>query len=309
MDSVPPGLDMCARNGTHCFESVTNPYYGRRYDRQYGEAERPQMLSDLSTRCGIPEAELAQASPHLLEKLLDAHRDEHEVDAAEARAFLEPDESHRIDEFIGGSDRKRALLVGTVTVARFLDEFVIYDADDTAALVRHGRSVRQVLHTINAMGGLEAASAAVPWLRAALPLAREMDWRRLASRLIFVRHACAEEVSSCPSLSGLGPVARMLSPGMSIEEGQHRAIAAAWLLTRNASVDAPLAPPLAYLRGVNRLGHVCGERFWDVSPSRAERAEGPVCCALVLGLVWVGMPRRRSNARPRRKNINASREG
>ena len=298
-DSVPPGLDMCAAHGAHCFERVTNPYYGRRYDRQYGQAERSQLLTDLNVRSGIPEAELAQAPAGLLHKLLDTLRDDHEVDAAEARLFLEPDESHRVDEFIGGSARKRALLVGSVTVARFLDEFVIYSADDTATLVQHGRSVRQVVHTIDAMGGLEAAAARVPWLLAAVPLVRQMDWRRLASRLIFVRHACADEVASCPSLSGLGPVARMLSPGMSIEEGQHRAIAAAWLLTRNATEPSPIAPPLAYLRGVNRLGHACGEQFWDVS---ASRAEGPVCCALVLSLVWVGLRRRRASGRTRIKH-------
>lgn len=278
-------------------ERVTNPYYGRRYETRYDSVDPTALITDLNLRIGIPEPDLARAPTHALQSLMDATRSDHLLEADAARGFLEADESPRVAAFIAGKPGKRALLVGTASAERFLD-FLLYAAPPTAELIAGGRSLRAVVKSIREMGGMDTAATRVPWLESAATLARQLSWPRLASRLIFVRTACAEELGPPARPSGAehddGRAAAQrwvaATTAITIEEGQHRAIAAAWLLTRNGSaLDAPRGPDVAYLRGVNRLGYACGERFWEV---HASHAEGAASCALALalgGLLWRAM--------------------
>ena len=264
------------------WKAIVNPYYELSYERRYDKAERQLLMEHLNVRTGHSVSSLMNESLEKLHSLMDSTRSEFEVSAEEARGFLAADERPRVHAFVSGSAWKRSLLVGTAAAATFLDEFMIFHGHGSELLVAKGRTLRHVVGVIRDMGGLEAAAERLPWLRRALPLARDMDWRRLASQLIFVRSACAWEREAGCMLGGMSSGASDSKRGrsaagdgddagggaasdtdggagaggacgvtadFSIEEGQHRAIAAAWLLTRNGTMDMPIGPSIAYLRG------------------------------------------------------------
>ena len=182
------------------------------------------------------------------------------VEEEEARAHLDPDEHPRVFEFVAGSPARRTLLVGTVLGTDFVDSFLVGGAD----FIRGGRSLRDVINRIQIMGGMEAAAAQEPWLQSALQLSRSLDFSRLKRRLMFVRHATSEE---CPT-----------GRCKYVEEGQHRAIAAAWLMSqRNWTHNTSIA----YLRGVNRQGCAWGDGFWAVGRPH-ESLVGVVCSASAI---------------------------
>jgi hypothetical protein len=282
-----------------------NPYYARRYSP--AGLGRAELLRDASVRLGRADTSLTDDA---LREALSSTAAEHVVGEAEALALLEPDEQRRVREFIiVGSPDRRSLLVGTVSASEFLGTFMLispasrsYVGTVTSGLTANGRSLRDVVETIRALGGLESASCAVPWLRPSVALARTLDFERLATRLIFVRRADEEEAASS-SCAGVGTA---------IEEGNHRAIAAAWLLSQG---NASAPQRLAFLRGVNLQGVVSGPAFWaveaQVGPEQKARlgclggaASLLACCAARRGLRWW----RRSRTRhPRRYSEVGSR--
>ena len=280
------------------------------------------LITEVNRRTGVPERALATEPLSTLLEHLESTKHERLVEADEAVALLEDDEMPRVFDFIlNGISSRRSLLVGSVSTDEFIDSFLVLDNDSSRSLIVHGRSLRDVVETIRGMGGLERAAASVPWLEKCLPLARNLDWRRLATRLIFVRRASAEEAASsyCPG------------QGAYIEEGQHRAIAAAWILMGGSAGHAAGSSgerlmnnshpaSISYLRGVNRQGAERGHEFWDVgatsfvnSPLSAwlSRFSTLHCaCALLAcaALRWLlREPRRRRQSRTRHEHERRSR--
>ena len=258
---------------------IVNPYLGRLYERQYDDTERDTLIYDLNVRTGYPVVLLDRINRiSELRKLLDTTRREHVVGADEACSLLSRDEVQRVYDFVRwGSPSRRALLIGTVSSAEFLDSFLVGERTE---LIEDGRSLLRVVARIRGMGGIEAAAARVAWLRPAVNLSREIDFDRLERELMFVRRATDEEASPA-------------GHGTYIEEGQHRAIAAAWVLSQQRRTEQSIT----YLRGVNREGHVWGDAFWDVGPSRTEGATGALLCASAVFCCL--RPFRRSRRAPR----------
>lgn len=183
-----------------------------------------------------------------LNSILDSTRHEQEVNAHTALALIGKDEPLRLRLFIAASEEKRSLLVGVHSAQQFLSHFVFLENEETALLTKNGRCLDKVVATIqNDFGTLQAAAKSVPWLEKAVQLVNTLDFEMLAnSNLLFVRRASAEEAKSCENQVGL-----------CIEEGQHRAIAAAWLFASGRVKGQSIR----YLRGVNRDD---GYTFWRV---------------------------------------------
>ena len=83
-------------------------------------------------------------------------------------------------------------------------------------------------------GGLAASARQSPWLSSAVGLADYFTLDRWSRKRIFVRHATPQEGLSVAS------TCTHESHAVYIEEGQHRAIAAAWRLT-NGGTEEPKA--------------------------------------------------------------------
>jgi hypothetical protein len=208
------------------------------------------------------------------------------VGRSEARALLDRNEVVRVLDFVDGSDAKRELFIGSVEPNEFLGSFLLLANEETALLIQNGRSLQSVVDKIREMGGLARVSREkVPWLRKAVPLAAALDFELLAQRRMFVREATAEEAAT----------SRCQGQGTLLEEGQHRAIAAAWNITGGDSGAARLESPgvrgraypgIPYLRGVNLQGAQSGPEFWDVGSTSRLRLVVPRCsagdCALAL---------------------------
>ena len=261
-----------------------------RYEREYPDSERDALVLDLNVRTGVPVPSLQRVDEtDTLRAMLDETRRERVVDAEEARSVLDPGEQRRVFEFVlQGSPARRTLLVGSVPSDTFLDTFLVGVPTE---LIDDGRSMRRVVGRIRRMGGLEAAAARVPWLQPALPLASTLDFGRLSRERMFVRWATDEEASSCPD-----------GRGTYVEEGQHRAIAAAWILTHEPNRSSQRTVP--YLRGVNRQGQVWGARFWDVGPRYGDIVVGAALCACAI-LFCFTLVRRHGPRAPRRKRRKA----
>lgn len=259
---------------------------------------------------GVPLQHLRSASASILQECLDATAHEKFVEATEARRMLATEEMPRVFDFIDhGCPSRRSLLVGAVGIDEFLDSFLVLDNIDSRALLGYGRSLRSVVESIRCMGGMEQAAMGIPWLAKCLPLANDLDWNRLASQLIFVRRASAEEAATAPCAG----------QGLYVEEGQHRAIAAAWNLTGGSSrkcgahgdqdsVQPSSTQPttISYLRGVNREGAEHGHPFWDVAskPSRLTLLNPWSCgCALFACLLARWLLQRRLRRRRREDQL------
>ena len=262
---------------------------------------RDQLIIEVNRRTGVPASILRDEPESALTELLATTQHESLVEASEARPLLDPGEMPRVFDFIdNGCPEKRSLLVGSVGSDEFIDSFLVLDNPDSRVLVSNGRSLRSVIETIRQMGGLESAASQVPWLQKCLPLARHLDWTRLSTdSMMFVRRASAEEAAS----------SLCKGQGTYIEEGQHRAIAAAWNLTGgSAGTSAQQHVPrggeqlISYLRGVNRLGHERGPDFWDVGMRRAPFSTLQCAGALVVCgvLRWMFKSRRRRSRRTTR---------
>eukprot|EP00966_Prymnesium_polylepis_P312088 7211064-Prymnesium_polylepis.1 len=212
---------------------VLADFHGRTYDREFADSERAALEEDCNVRTGIPLWLLRRhASMDDLRRLLDTTRTEHQVEAEEASSLLSRDEESRVYDFVlRGSPSRRSLLIGTVPAARFLDTFLVGHVTE---LVANGRSLRRVVQRIKELGGLDEAAARVPWLSAAVRLTHEFDFGRLARELPFVRRATDEEADGALD-------------GVFIEEGQHRAIAAAWIMSQHN--DTAGTTSVGYLRG------------------------------------------------------------
>ena len=257
--------------------------------------QREKLIVNVNRRTGVPASMLRAEPDHVLHELLDTTLHETFVEASEARPLLDPDEMPRVFDFIdNGCPEKRSLLVGSVGTDELIDCFLVLDNPDSRELVSNGRSLRSVMETIRGMGGLERAASEIPWLQKCLPLARHLDWTRLATdRMMFVRRASAEEAAS----------SLCQGQGAYIEEGQHRAIAAAWNLTGGSAGGSALghhAPSggeqlIRYLRGVNRLGYERGPEFWDVGMRHApfSTLQGAGALAVCGVLRWLCKSRKR----------------
>ena len=278
-------------------------------------ADADDQMVECNRRMGIPLPLLRSAPPSVLRECLEATAHETLVEAAQARRMLAAEEMPRVYDFIDhGSPSRRSLLTGIVGVDEFLDSFLVLDNIDSRALLDGGRSLRSVVESIRCMGGMERAAMEIPWLRKCLPLVRNLDWSRLARQLIFVRRASAQEAASAPCAG----------QGMYVEEGQHRAIAAAWNLTGGSSrgcgapsrydvlrpLDSTQPTTITYLRGVNREGAEHGHPFWDVAsrPPRLALLNPWSCgCALLACLLARSLLRRRRR-RQRREDQGIRRE-
>ena len=226
------------------------------------------------------------------------------VEAGDAHSLLEPDEIARVYAFVDGSPTKRSLLKGSVDGDTFLDTFLVLDNEETHELIRDGRNLRAVVQVIRNLGGLTSAARRIPWLQKVVRLADALDFDRLSKRLIFVRAATAEEAQSSRPRAG--------SSFIYIEEGQHRAIAAALNLLQNSthSVHSALSATtsgrmqsLSYLRGVNLLGHASGDAFWDVADRRPSFSTPGCACALLL--LWLQRRCWRARRHLRRRQSSA----
>ena len=272
--------------------------------RSVHELSLSEQIVEMNRRTGIPIDVLHnEPSSAIVDFLIDSSAHERLIEAEEAAGLLEADEMPRVLTFINADETRRSLLVGSVSSDEFVESFLVYDDPVSHPLLANGRSLRGVVETIREMGGLERAAALVPWLQKAVPLAQTIDFDRLTRRLIFVRRAAAEEAESsfCPG------------QGMYIEEGQHRAIAAAWNLTggsagRSATYDRTQPATIWYLRGVNLQGQERGHGFWDVGSPVARlltrcSTVHCVCALIVCGVVrWmVQRPQRRRQELVRRR--------
>lgn len=258
-----------------------------RYSRTFSRRERSELIAECSRRTGLSAAHLEAATLQRLRALLDATRHELLVHEDEARAALDPDEMPRVRDFFAGEERARSLLDGLIPASAFYDCFLIWSGDENVDLVRHGRSLRRVIETIGADGGLAASAQQVPWLASAARM-ENFSLDRMHRQRIFVRHAVPHEALHAPS------TCVNQSHPMYIEEGSHRAIAAAWALSRGGTQEPDPLQLIAYLRGVNRRGKPDGAAFWRVhgrnSADYGEYANFPIAelCsgALCVALVW-----------------------
>jgi hypothetical protein len=255
-----------------------------------GAAHRRQRRAELIVECnrrlGLPYSELETRELRELQRLLNQCSHESLLQAEQAREMLDPLEMQRVHEFVSGSPSERTLLAGRVSTHVFLHCFVVWSGVDNQALLRNGRTLQQVTKAIASYGGMEGAVERVPWLQAAALLVQSFSFDALERHRLFVRHATPMEAISVGESCPRG------SPAVSIEEGQHRAIAAAWILT-----DGGLLPPrpqqIPYLRGVNRRGMPDGEGFWRLEPKTVGGHDDPphptteLCCGAVgLLCVW-----------------------
>lgn len=212
---------------------------------------------------------------------------ERPIDADAALALLAPDEKARVRDFVLGAPEDRELLSGSAPIHTFLDCFVCWSGDSNRALLAEGRSLRQVVSVIRRLGGMQAAALRVPWLLSAVSLSEALSFARLArGARIFARHATAAEAVSL-TFAAASPCEE--SARYSIEEGQHRAIAAAWVLTGGGESEpnASLPRRVPYLRGVNlRKGAVEGGDFWRLGPAGSAALGGSgvmlPCAGLLL---------------------------
>lgn len=275
--------------------AAANPYHRTRFDRQYSDSERQLLIHDCNVRTGITVASLRSETMERLRSLVNVTRSEQQVEEEEARSFLDPNEEPRVFRFVAGPSSRRSLLVGTVGSREFVDSFLVGGAE----FIRGGRSLREVVSHIRQTGGMEAAATQEPWLEPASRLSAAFDFDRLARQLIFVRRATDSEAASCPG-----------GRGTYIEEGQHRAIVAAWEITQRNQTHQSVA----YLRGVNRQGHVWGDDFWAVELPLRSRLAGAAAAACALLAVrslarWLCPLRPRPRSRPRLSPSPSSRPG
>ena len=290
------------RLGSQMSESV----WLRRYRRIFTRLQRAELIDVLVVRTGLSAADLQEHTLEQLQQLLDRSRHELVVEEDEAAMLLDPNEMPRVRDFLAGEETARTLLDGLVPVHMFLDCFLLWSGDANRALLRNGRNLRGVVETIRLDGGLGAAARRVPWLSSAVDIADHfsLDWLR--RRRIFVRHAMPHE-----ALSAASTCARMSQP-IYIEEGQHRAIAAAWTLTRGGTAEPSAGQGIAYLRGVNRRGAPGGDAFWQVHGTglasgrdswrldrhpMAEFCSGVSCVLLAWYAAHLGCRRRRVRRR------------
>ena len=230
----------------------------RRYRRAFARRERAALIDELSVRTGFAAAQLRVGTLEELQRLLDRSRHELVINASQARKLLDPYETQRVHEFVAGENSARTLLDGAVPLRTFLDCFILWSGERNQELVRSGRSLRSVVETIRLEGGLEAAAARSPWLSTAIGLADDFSLERWQRQRMFVRHAIPHE-----ALSVEATCTHARQP-IYIEEGQHRAIAAAWVLTRGGKEEPNAQQFIAYIRGVNRRGSRGGDTFWQV---------------------------------------------
>ena len=247
---------------------------------------RAELIGECNRRFGVPRAELDGLELAALQRLLSLASHESVIEAEEAHSMVDPLEVPRVHDFLSRSPDERTLLDGRVPASTFVACFLVWSGETNVELLANGRSLQNVVDTISQFGGMDAAADRVPWLKAAVPLARDLSFELLEVRRMFVRHATRiESISvddSCPSNSN-----RYL-----IEEGQHRAIAAAWTLTQGGS-RPPSNREVPYLRGVNRGGVAHGVGFWrlqfKVAPEE-EQARHPAvelwCSVICLLCIW-----------------------
>ena len=230
-----------------------------RYTRVFARRQRAELIDECSRRLGYSVADLQAGSLEQLRSMLDHTRHELLIDEGTARSLLDPMEMPRVRDFFAGEESARSILDGSVTAPVFFDCFLIWSGDENRELIRNGRSLRNTVETIKLAGGLAAAAATVPWLASALRISEHASLlEMLQRRRIFVRHAVPHEALSA------SPTCVNASRPVYIEEGQHRAIAAAWVLSRGGTQEPRPEQLIAYVRGVNRRGQPAGEGFWRV---------------------------------------------
>lgn len=271
--------------------------------------QRRALIQECQRRTGLPSSLLEASTLRELQEMRAESSHELLIDENDAKAMLDPEEAPRVHEFVSAAQESRSLLAGLVSASTFVECFVIWSGVKNHQLLQRGRSLHQVVETIQAYGGMAAAAAETPWLEAAVPLAERFSFERIERERIFVRHASAGEALST-SATCHGRV-------YYIEEGQHRAIAAAWTLLMSNSSDVLRDQSIAYVRGVNRKGAAEGTGFWrlhgtDASGNStryptAELCSGGACLLLtwrVARFAWRGSRGRacgvRGKARSRR---------
>ena len=239
---------------------------------------RAEAIDDCQKRLGLPVKSLEAFTLVELQKLHNRH--EILIEAEAARQMIDPREAPRVLEFIASAPTVRSLLDGRASAAAFVECFVVWSG--ASGLLRHGRTLKHVVERIADLGGMAAAAEAVPWLQQAVPLSKNFSFAQMEAHRIFVRHASTTEALSAPASCSS-------TQRMYIEEGQHRAIAAAWVLTSDGSDSAFQRPhhrerSITYLRGVNRRGAEAGdpfsgEGFWrlneTVDPALRRRSRLP----------------------------------
>ena len=245
----------------------------RRYTRVFARRERAQLIDELAVRTGFSTTALRKGTLEQQQDMLDRTRHEIVIDEHEAGMLLDSNEEPRVRDFFAGDVSARTLLDGVVTARTFLDCFVLWSGPANRELLRNGRNLRSVVDTIRTDGGLAAAAERSPWLSSAVFLADQFSLSRLYSRRIFVRHTMRHEALSAATTCAHE------SQAVYIEEGQHRAIASAWILTRGGTEVPDAHQRIAYIRGVNRRGSPGGDAFWQVhnstSPSMREATWRP----------------------------------
>ena len=261
-----------------------------RFTRSFSRRERAELINECSRRTGLAAPDLEAGTFDQLRNLLDHSRHEKLIDEDAARALLDPNEMPRVRDFFAGEDSARSILDGLVPAPVLYDCFLIWSGDENRELLRNGRSLRNVVETIKMEGGLAAAASRVPWLASAVGLADHISLEMLQRQRIFVRHAIPQEALSA------APTCVNASRPVYIEEGQHRAVAAAWILSKGGTQEPRPEQRVAYVRGVNRRGHFGGKGFWRVlgraQPSGADRYPMAELCsgAICVLLAW-SLPR------------------
>lgn len=229
-----------------------------RYHRVFRRDERAALIDELSVRTGFSAGQLRVGTLKELQQLLDRSRHEVVIDELQARKMLDPYETQRVHDFFAGEETSRTLLDGLVPVRTFLDCFLLWSGEGNSELLRNGRSLRDVVETIRLEGGLAAAARRTPWLSSAVGLVNHFSHERLQRQRMFVRHAIPREALSVEATCTHG------SQPIYIEEGQHRAMAAAWVLTHGGTEEPEAQRSIPYIRGVNRRGSMGGDAFWQL---------------------------------------------